>query len=292
MRLQLALILSVVCISAYSAAVKKFDYLAGFSNVQVLGVDHRGIQIMHNTGICHLKTEDLSDSDLKLLKEEVDLVAVKQKQYQERQAKLKKMRAASAKKSKAELKKQTDAQNKEINALVKKYADKSVYDVVKVFEAEFGLTKNARNMGLKGRVKSVVSHLERKYPLARKVKQSFQPKNVSKTKLETKTGKDDKKVTVRKTVVIAKKEPPVMMNALSQSIVKKRIAWEDKYLSKAAAKVKAAEEKAKAKEGGEDGGGAAEESAPAESGGGADGGADGEAGGADGEAGGEDGGAE
>ena len=300
MRLQLALILSVICLSAYSAGMKKFDYLAGFSNVQVIGVDHRGIQIMHNTGVCHLKVEDLSDSDRALLKEEADLVAVKQKQYQERQAKLKKLKAASDKKNLAEQKKQIAAQNKEVNELVKKYASKGLFEVLKDFEAEFGLTKNARNMRLKGRVKSVVSHIERKYPLAKKSKQSFQPKDVKATKIETKPGKDkDKPVKVKKTITIAKKEPPVQMNALSKSIVLKRIALENKILNKAAAKAKAEEEKAKAKEGGAEGGAAAEESAPAESeGGAAEGASEGGAaegaseGGSDGEGGGDEGGAE
>ena len=293
MRLWGVLILSAICICVSGSEGRKFNYLAGYTNVEILGVDHRGIQIMHKTGLCHLRVEDLSDNDRKLLEKEVEEVAVKQKQYKERQAVLKKQKAAFDKKSKAELKKQTDAQNKEINDLVKKFAKKNIYDILRTLEAQFGLTKNSRNMGLKGRVKSVVNHIERKWPLAKKYKQSFQPKMVKTFKIETKPGKgkDDKKIKVKTSIVLAKAEAPVMMNALSKSIVEKRLALEAKVLSKAAAKLKAAEEKAKGEDGGGDAGGG--DAGGGDAGGGDAGGeAGGEAGGDGGEAGGDDGGAE
>ena len=255
MRLSTILILLAVSISVFANTSKKFQYLAGYSNAQIIGIDHRGVQIMHDTGVCTLKVEELSDSDRKRLADEIEIVLVKQKAFKERQAKLKKQRAALEKQKKAELKKQTDAQNKAVNDLVKKFGKKGVYEILLHFENKYGLEKNSRNMGLKGRVKSVVSHIEREWPLAKKSKQSFQPTQVKVTKEETKPGKgkDAKPVKVKKTVVLATKEAPVMMNALSKLIVTKRLALEAKLLAKAAAKQKAAEKKEK-KDGGEAGG--------------------------------------
>lgn len=252
MRWGTVFILLSVCISLWGAPEKKLQFLAGYTNVQILKVDHRGLHIMHNTGVCTVTVDELTESEKKLLAAEVEQITAKQKQYKEYQAKLKKQRAQQAKESKAALKKATDAQNKEVNALVKQFSQKKVYEILRHFEAKFGLTKNARNMGLRGRVKSVVSHIERAYPLAKKSKQSFQPKPAYDVKIEKKTGKDGK-VSYKKTRVLqAPKEMPVMMNALSKSIVLKRIALEGQILSKNAAKAAEAEAKENAKDGGGD----------------------------------------
>ena len=125
MRLGTILILLAVSISVFAdTPSKKFQYLAGYSNVQIVGIDHRGVQIMHDTGVCILKVEELSDSDRKRLADEIEIVLAKQKAYNERQAKLKKQQAALEKQRKAELKKQTAAQNKAVNDMVKEFGKK------------------------------------------------------------------------------------------------------------------------------------------------------------------------
>ena len=244
MRFAAVLILLAISFCTFADDLPKFPYLAGYTDVQVLKVNHRGIQILHSSGSCYLNVNDLSEYDKRRLAKEIEIFKVRKKEYDAQQAKLKKQRAADAKKQKAELKKQTDAQNKEISALVKQFSKKNVYDTLIFFEKKFGMYLSNRHLGLRGRVKSVVIQIEKHWPLAKKVKQSYQPKQIKIVKANGSKDKNDNKP------VIIPKEPPVLMNQLSQSIILKRIALENKIYNKAKAKQKSAEDATKDAKGG------------------------------------------
>ena len=235
MRFGAVLLLFAVSLCTFADDMPKFHYLAGFTDVQVLKVNHRGIQILHSSGSCYLTLNDLNENDQRRLAKEIEIFKARKKEFDAQQIQLKKQRAAEDKKKKAELKKQTDAQNKEINDLIKQFSKKNVYETLKVLEAKFGLRQGNRQLGLAGRVRSVVTQIEKRWPLAKKVKQSFQPKQVTIViPANPKTKSPEKKIVV-------KKEPPVLMNQLSKSIVEKRIKLEDKIASEAKAKQAAAE---------------------------------------------------
>ena len=240
MRFGAVLILFAASFCLLASDMPKFHYLAGYTDVQVLKVNHRGIQILHSSGSCYLNVNDLSDYDKRRLAKEIEVFKAKKKEYDALQVKLKKQRAIDAKKQKAELKKQTDAQNNEVNALIKQLSKKNVYETVIFFEEKFGLRQGNRHMGLKGRVRSVVVQIEKRWPLAKKVKQSYQPKAAKSVKAEVKTDKEGKSTTTYKETVIASPEPPVSMNLLSQSIVLKRIKLEDKIYEKSKKKTEQA----------------------------------------------------
>ncbi|MBE6362958.1 MAG: hypothetical protein E7054_04815 [Lentisphaerae bacterium] len=251
MRFGTVLFLLAVSFCSFADDMPKFHYLAGYTDVQVLKVNHRGILISHSSGSSYLNVNDLSESDRRRLAKEIEVFKVRKKEYDVQQAKLKKQRAIEAKKQKAELKKRTAAQNKEIDALIKQFSKKNVYDTLIFFEKKFGIYQSNRHLGLKGRVRSVVMRIEKQWPLAKKVKQSFQPKPAKAVKVITTTDKDGKKSTKYQETPIAQREPPVLMNLLSKSIVLKRIELEDKIYNKAKSKSKPAGEPSQDGENGE-----------------------------------------
>lgn len=161
-------IFSVLAVFTVCAAepAKKLPYIAGFTDVQVMSVDHKGIQIMHSNGMCYLNPGELSEADKKNLEEELKLLEIRKKEYQDYLVALKKQQAAEAKKAKADTAAQTKAQMAEINAMLKEFQKADVYKILRALEKKFGVEKN-RNMGLRGRVKAIEGHITRNYPLAK-----------------------------------------------------------------------------------------------------------------------------
>ena len=166
MRFLTVLTLIVLGAAVGAQQVKKLPYAAGFTDVQVMSVDQRGIQIMHSEGLCYLNPDDLSDADKKNLAEELKLLEVRKAEYQKLLAAQKKQQAANAKKAKVDLAAQTKVQVNEINDMLKEFKKYNVYKMLGTLEKKFGVENN-RNMGLNGRFRAVKSHLDRNYPLAK-----------------------------------------------------------------------------------------------------------------------------
>ena len=166
MRFLTVLTLIVLGVSVGAEPAKKLPYAAGFTHVQVMSVDHRGIQIMHSEGLCYLNPEVLSDADKKNLAEELQLLEVRKAEYQKLLDAQKKQQAVDAKKAKVDLAAQTKAQVAEINEMLKEFKKYNVYKMLGTLEKKFGVEQN-RNMGLNGRFRAVSNHLNRSYPLAK-----------------------------------------------------------------------------------------------------------------------------
>lgn len=166
MRFLTVLTLIVIGVAVSAQQAKKLPYVAGFTDVQVMSVDQRGIQIMHSEGLCYLNPDDLSDADKKNLAEELQLLEIRKAEYQKLLEAQKKQQAADAKKAKVDLAAQTKVQVNEINAMLKEFKKYNVYKMLGTLEKKFGVEQN-RNMGLNGRFRAVKSHLDRNYPLAK-----------------------------------------------------------------------------------------------------------------------------
>ena len=166
MRFLTVLTLIVLGVTVGAAPAKKLPYAAGFTQVQVMSVDHRGIQIMHSEGLCYLNPEALSEADKKNLAEELQLLEVRKAEYQKLLAEQKKQQAVDAKKAKVDLAAQTKAQVNEINNMLKEFKKYNVYKMLGILEKKFGVEQN-RNMGLNGRFRAISNHLNRAYPLAK-----------------------------------------------------------------------------------------------------------------------------
>ena len=178
MRLGLLVLTLSLAITVSADPVKKFPYIAGFTDVQVVSVDYKGIQIMHSNGMCYLNPEELSEADTKKLEEELKLLEVRKAEYKTLLDARKKQMAAEAKKAKNDLAAQTKVQVNEINALIKEFqtpkaapkgkkgAPPTVYDILRALEKKFGVENN-RNMGLRGRCRAIEGHIIRNYPLAK-----------------------------------------------------------------------------------------------------------------------------
>ena len=197
MRIFAVLSVLVFALSVKAADMKKFPYIAGYTDVQIMSVEHRGIQIMHSSGMCFLNPADLSDADKKNLEEELKLLELRKAEYQKFLAAQKKQQADSAKKAKLDRAAQTKAQVNEINALIKEFqaakpapkgkkgAPHTVYDILRALEKKFGVEKN-RNMGLRGRVRAIEGHIERNYPLASNWKNLIRLIGAKRTEVEKK----------------------------------------------------------------------------------------------------------
>ena len=166
MRFLTVLTLIVIGVAVSAQQAKKLPYAAGFTDVQVMSVDQRGLQIMHSEGLCYLNPDDLSDADKKNLAEELQLLEIRKAEYQKLLEAQKKQQAADAKKAKVDLAAQTKVQVNEINAMLKEFKKYNVYKMLGTLEKKFGVEQN-RNMGLNGRFRAVKSHLDRNYPLAK-----------------------------------------------------------------------------------------------------------------------------
>lgn len=195
------LVLTVsLAITVSADPVKKFPYIAGFTDVQVISVDHRGIQIMHSNGMCYLNPEELGEADAKKLEEELKLLEVRKAEYKILLAAQKKQMAAEAKKAKTDLAAQTKVQMNEINALIKEFqtpkaapkgakgkkgAVPTVYDILRTLEKKFGVENN-RNMGLRGRCRAIEGHIIRNYPLAKNRSNLIKLITTKRNEIETK----------------------------------------------------------------------------------------------------------
>lgn len=157
------LLSAAIAVSAQQA--KKLPYVAGFSQVEVMSVSYRGIQIMHRDGLCYLKPEDLSDADKKNLTEELQLFEQRKVEYQKFLDEQKKQQALEAKNAKNERAKQTKIQVDEINAMLKENQKAKIFKILVTLEKKFGVENN-RNMGLRGRCNAIKNHINRNYPLA------------------------------------------------------------------------------------------------------------------------------
>lgn len=185
MRVLTVLSVLVLAFAVQANDMKKFPYIAGFTDVQVMSVDYRGIQIMHSSGMCFLNPADLSEADKKNLDEELKLLEVRKAEYQKALADQKKQQVVDAKKAKVDRAAQTKAQVKEINDLVKAHQKSNVYKILVALEKKFGVEKN-RNMGLRGRVRAIEGHIERNYPLASNRKNLIRLIGTKRTEVEKK----------------------------------------------------------------------------------------------------------
>ena len=165
MRIVLFFLVLAVAVQLHAAEAKKFRYIGGFNDVQIMRVDHRGIQVMHAEGIGYLNPDDFSETDKKLLASELATVEASKKAYAAQQAQIKKQQkadAAKARKTKAE---QTKAQVQVVKEMIEKYQEMSCFAMITDLEKKFKVEKN-RNMGLRGRVNSLTRLVNQTYPLA------------------------------------------------------------------------------------------------------------------------------
>ena len=162
-----SVLLAVLAIGAlHGFEQRKFKYLAGYNDVQIMSITHKGIQIMHDSGLCYLTPEVLGDSDKQLLAEELKIFEQRQIEQKKFLAEQKKLKALEAKKERAAKAAQAKVQTAEVNTLIKAHQKSTIYVMLNGLEKKFDVTKN-RNMGTNGRIKAITGHLERTYPLAR-----------------------------------------------------------------------------------------------------------------------------
>ena len=79
----LSLLLTVLAFSLVAGPY--FSKLGKYNDVRVMGVSHRGIQISHEYGICHITDKDLGRVETILLEKELHLYKTKLAEYQKNQ---------------------------------------------------------------------------------------------------------------------------------------------------------------------------------------------------------------
>lgn len=162
---------------------RKFQALGGYSDVQIMSVSHRGIQISHADGMCLLNDADLNDSEKLELKAELEQVAAMAKAHAEKQKQLARLRAQEAKNARKQQEIQAKAQTAEIQRMLKAFANKDIIKILTELEKRFGVTKNYR-LGLRGRCNEISRHIKRQFNLAKNHKQLIALINRKRTERE------------------------------------------------------------------------------------------------------------
>ena len=165
MRIVLFFLVLTVAVQLHAAEAKKFRYIGGFNDVQIMSVDHRGIQVMHAEGIGYLNPDDFSETDKKLLAAELATVEASKKAYAARQAQIKKQQKVDAAKIRTAKAAQTKEQVQIVKEMIEKYQEMSCFAMITDLEKKFKVENN-RNMGLRGRVTSLTRLINKFYPLA------------------------------------------------------------------------------------------------------------------------------